>query len=118
MLECEYEIPGTPPEWYAVQVVEIHDCEVKLLYTSDGSTEELKESDFDPASFRIPTLPQPKKTKLTKKKREDQAAKQRTTLQTRTGKRTDKAAATKPKKTKLAKKKREDHRGARLERKA
>ena len=71
MLECEYDIPGTPPEWYAVQVVEIHDCEVKLLYTSDGSTEELKESDFDPASFRIPTLPQPKETKLAKKKRED-----------------------------------------------
>ena len=92
-LECKYETPGTPPEWYAAKVVEIHDGDVKLLYTGCGSTEELKESDFEPAIFRVPTLPKPKKTKLAKKKRQDQVPKQRTTLQTRTCKRTDKAAA-------------------------
>ena len=41
MLECEYET-----QWYVVKVVRIHDGEVKLLYTADDSTEELKESDF------------------------------------------------------------------------
>ena len=64
-----------------------------MLYTGCGSTEELKKSDFEPAIFRVPTLPKPKKTTLAKKKRQDQVAQRTTTLQTRTGKRTDKAAA-------------------------
>jgi hypothetical protein len=92
-LECKYETPGTPPEWSAVKVVGIHDGDVKLLYTGCGSTEELKKSDFEPAIFRVPTLPKPKKTTLAKKMRQDQVAKRTTTLQTRIGQRTDKVAA-------------------------